>query len=74
MRRAGWGVEVAALVGFVTVDRFEHGMVVRDLAGGGRGTLLWVHGLEESGLCFERVLGCPELSSTRVRHLKEEQS
>jgi pimeloyl-ACP methyl ester carboxylesterase len=43
------------------VDRFEHGMVVRVAGDGGRGALLWIHGLGESGLCFEEVVGRPEL-------------
>jgi pimeloyl-ACP methyl ester carboxylesterase len=47
------------------VDRFEHGMVVRDRGDGCRGTLLWIHGLGESGLCFEPVLGRPELAGCR---------
>lgn len=42
-------------------------MVVRDLGAGGRGTVFWIHGLGESGLCFERVLARPELHG--FRHL-----
>jgi pimeloyl-ACP methyl ester carboxylesterase len=49
------------------VDRFEHGMVVRDFGAGDHGTPLWIHGLGESGLCFERVLARPELEA--FRHL-----
>ena len=49
------------------MDRFEHEMVVRLSGAGDRGVLLWVHGLGESGLCFERVLAEPALVG--FRHL-----
>lgn len=42
----------------------EHGMVVRERrAEDSRGTALFVHGLGESGLCFEHLLGAPALAS-----------
>lgn len=42
----------------------EHGMVVRTLAGDGR-TLVWVHGLGESGRCFDRITAHPALAGHR---------
>jgi pimeloyl-ACP methyl ester carboxylesterase len=42
---------------------FEHGMFVRDYRPEGGGpVLVWIHGLGESGLCFEHVVGEPELA------------
>jgi pimeloyl-ACP methyl ester carboxylesterase len=42
---------------------YEHGMVLRErLAEDPRGVLLLVHGLGESGLCFERLLAEPALA------------
>jgi pimeloyl-ACP methyl ester carboxylesterase len=43
----------------------ERGMFVREVAGQGA-TLLFVHGLGESGLCFEHLLGAPELAGCRL--------
>jgi pimeloyl-ACP methyl ester carboxylesterase len=46
--------------------RCEHGMFVRDRdVPSRRGTLLWIHGLGESGLCFEHLLGHPGLQTWR---------
>jgi pimeloyl-ACP methyl ester carboxylesterase len=45
----------------------EHGMFVRTVGDGAAGgTLLFVHGLGESGLCFEALLPRPELSPYRL--------
>jgi pimeloyl-ACP methyl ester carboxylesterase len=47
--------------------RCEHGMFVRDRdAASRRGTLLWIHGLGESGLCFEHLFGHPWLRTWRL--------
>jgi pimeloyl-ACP methyl ester carboxylesterase len=47
--------------------RFEHGMFVRDReATDVRGTVLFVHGLGESGLCFEHLLDHPGLAGWRL--------
>ncbi len=46
---------------------FERGMVVRELGAAAAPAVLWLHGLGESGLCFERVLGEPTLRN--LRHL-----
>jgi len=49
-------------------QRVEHGMFVREIAPPSpRATLLWIHGLGESGLAFEEVLRSPELGA--LRHL-----
>lgn len=41
----------------------EHGMMLRERrAAAPRGTLLFVHGLGESGLCFEALLAAPALA------------
>lgn len=47
----------------------DGGLFVRALEGPGRlgPTLLWIHGLGESGLCFEGILGHPLLAG--LRHL-----
>lgn len=50
--------------------RVEDGRFLRDLApvtpdGSARGTLCWIHGLGESGLCFEQVVGQPPLPGWR---------
>jgi pimeloyl-ACP methyl ester carboxylesterase len=48
--------------------RFEHGMYIREAGHESpRVTVLYVHGLGESGLCFEGLLGDPRLR--RWRHL-----
>jgi len=48
------------------VYSFEHGMYVRDHpVPGSRGTLLYIHGLGESGLCFEHLLTHPGLTGWR---------
>ena len=45
---------------------YEHGMYVRGVEPPQpRGTLLYIHGLGESGLCFERLLERPELADWR---------
>jgi pimeloyl-ACP methyl ester carboxylesterase len=46
----------------------EQGMFVRCRVPGGRplSTVVLVHGLGESGLCFERLLGRPELGNHRL--------
>ncbi|MCP4657035.1 MAG: alpha/beta hydrolase [bacterium] len=41
---------------------FEHGMYIRELAvGQPQGTILYVHGLGESGLCLEELIADPRL-------------
>jgi pimeloyl-ACP methyl ester carboxylesterase len=45
---------------------FEHGMFVRTAGAGGSGrTVVWVHGLGESGLCFERLIRHDALAGLR---------
>ena len=52
--------------GAACAHRCEHGMFVRDRdVPRARGTLLYVHGLGESGLCFEHLLGHPGLRAWR---------
>ncbi len=47
--------------------RCEHGMFVRDRdVASRRGSLLWIHGLGESGLCFEHLFGHPWLRTWRL--------
>jgi pimeloyl-ACP methyl ester carboxylesterase len=43
--------------------RIEHGMFVRRIQSAGEpcGLLLWIHGLGESGLCFDKVVAEPAL-------------
>ena len=44
-----------------------HGLYARGTAPAGpRGTVVFVHGLGESGLCFEHLLGRPELAPWRL--------
>ena len=44
----------------------HHGIFLREFGRGDRAaTVLWVHGLGESGLCFEGVLDRPELAAWR---------
>ena len=43
---------------------FEHGMAVRSRGTGSR-TLVWIHGLGESGRCFDAIVGHPALSPYR---------
>lgn len=48
------------------ITTFEHGMFVRDRdVPNRRGTLFYIHGLGESGLCFEHLLGHPGLKEWR---------
>jgi pimeloyl-ACP methyl ester carboxylesterase len=48
------------------ITSFEHGMFVRDRdATNRRGSLLYIHGLGESGLCFEHLLDHPGLKEWR---------
>jgi pimeloyl-ACP methyl ester carboxylesterase len=49
------------------IHRVEHGMFVRERepAEPGAPTVVWVHGLGESGLGFERIVGHPELAPWR---------
>lgn len=44
---------------------FERGMFVREHPGERDSTVLWLHGLGESGLCFEAITRSPELRSRR---------
>lgn len=46
---------------------FERGMVVREPGPAVDPPVLWLHGLGESGMCFERVLAEPALAG--LRHL-----
>ena len=49
-----------------TITFFEHEMFIRGRdANNRRGTLLYIHGLGESGLCFEHLLGHPGLNQWR---------
>lgn len=52
----------------MTVQRyFENGMFVREVSPRNPGhTLLFIHGLGESGLCFEHLLDAPELAGYRL--------
>lgn len=43
------------------LHRVEHGMFVRDYPGEAPTPLLFIHGLGESGLCFESIVEHPEL-------------
>ena len=57
---------------FAIRHRFEHGLFVRELLAGNddgqaSGTVVYVHGLGESGLCFERLVADGRLA--RWRHL-----
>lgn len=45
-------------------ERVEHGMFVRERAVAGAPRLLWIHGLGESGLCFEAIAAHPALAGT----------
>jgi pimeloyl-ACP methyl ester carboxylesterase len=46
---------------------FENGMFVRETGpAGATVTLLFIHGLGESGLCFEHLLGADELAAYRL--------
>jgi pimeloyl-ACP methyl ester carboxylesterase len=46
----------------------EKGMFVRETGPVGKTpALLWIHGLGESGLCFEKIVGHPRLKP--LRHL-----
>ena len=50
------------------VHSVERGVFVRTYGPAGKSpALLWIHGLGESGLCFERIVGHPRLK--HLRHL-----
>lgn len=46
------------------IHGYEHGMAVRTRDGGGR-TLVWIHGLGESGRCFDAITALPALAGYR---------
>ncbi|UCF66592.1 MAG: alpha/beta hydrolase [Acidobacteriota bacterium] len=51
----------------ITRHSIEAGMFVRERAAAAeaRATLVWIHGLGESGLCFEQIVTDAELAATR---------
>jgi pimeloyl-ACP methyl ester carboxylesterase len=44
---------------------FEHGMFLREIGSRDGAPVVWIHGLGESGLCFEGILAHPRLQGRR---------